>query len=617
VKRLAARITAALMSSVALGATVLAAQPPRPQRAELRLAADRTSYAPGGIARLVAVVDVQDGWHLQAHVPTFDYLIPTALRIEAPPGWTAARVEYPAPVRYRFAFAEELLDVYEGRVRILVEQPVPADAAPGEVALAATLRYQACDDRQCLPPVERRAETALVVGSAGEPANAELFAAQAGTAESAPIAPEAGAAARPAGRGLAAILLFGLIGGLILNAMPCVLPVLSLKVFGLVRSAGLGRREVTSGALATAAGILVSFWALAAAAIAAKAAGSAVGWGVQFQRPGFVAFLAIVILLFTLNLWGLFEIQLPGRLAIAAGGGQREGLGGHFASGLFATLMATPCSAPFLGTAVGFALAREAFEVLAVFTAIGVGMALPYLLLAVAPGAARWLPKPGAWMETLKGVMGFLLAGAMVWLLYVLGNQIAPERLALFEGVLLAVALATWLASRAPLGSAPRRLWGAAALVVAVGAIALAGGGSAPARGAAVEDDPGGIAWRAWDPAEAERLASAGTPVFLDITADWCVTCKVNERLILETPEVRSALARHGVVAMKGDWTHRDDAIADFLASHGRYGIPFYMVYRPGREPAVLPELITKDLVISALAAAASGAPPSRPTRGG
>lgn len=612
--RLGSRITAALISSVALGVTALAAQPPRVQRAELRLAADRTSYAPGTVARLVAVVDVQDGWHLQAHLPTFDYLIPTTLRIQAPEGWPEARVDYPAPIRYRFAFAEEPLDVYEGRVRIFVEQPLPAGAAPGEVALAATLRYQACDDRQCLPPVERRAEATLIVGAAGEPANAELFAAEAAAA---PSAPTADAAARPAGRGLAAILLFGLLGGLILNAMPCVLPVLSLKVFGLVRSAGLGRREVTSGALATAAGILVSFWALAAAAIAAKAAGSAVGWGVQFQRPGFVAFLAVVILLFTLNLWGLFEIQLPGRLAAAAGGGEREGLGGHFASGLFATLMATPCSAPFLGTAVGFALAREAFEVLAVFTAIGVGMALPYLLLAVAPGAARWLPKPGVWMETLKGVMGFLLAGAMIWLLYVLGNQVAPERLALFEGVLLAVGLATWLASRAPLGSAPRRLWGAAALAAALGAIALAGGGSAPVRGAAVEGDPGGIAWRAWDPAEAERLAAAGTPVFLDITADWCVTCKVNERLILETPEVRAALARHGVVAMKGDWTHRDDAIADFLASHGRYGIPFYMVYRPGREPNVLPELITKDLVISAFADAASGAPLSAPTRGG
>jgi suppressor for copper-sensitivity B len=604
--RLPRLAAALLLVGAASGPAALDAQRERPQRAELRLAADRTSYAPGETARLVAVVDIQDGWHLQAHRPTFDYLIPTVLRFELPGGWSEARIEYPAPIRYRFAFAEEELDVYEGRVRITAELDVPADAATGDYAVAATLRYQACDDRQCLPPVERRAEATLAVGAAGEPANAELFAA---APAGAPPSPEA--AARRAGRGLAMTLLFGLLGGLILNAMPCVLPVLSLKVFGLVRSAGFGRRQVTSGALATASGILISFWALAGAAIAAKAAGSAVGWGVQFQRPGFVAFLAVVILLFTLNLWGLFEIQLPGRLAAAAGGGEREGLGGHFATGLFATLMATPCSAPFLGTAVGFALAREAFEVIAVFTAIGVGMALPYLMLAVAPGAARWLPKPGAWMETLKGVMGFLLAGALVWLLYVLGNQVAPERLALVEGVLLAVGLATWLASRSPLGSAPRRAWGALALLAGAGAIALAAAAAAPAHATSVEGDPGGIAWRPWDAAEAERLAAAGTPVFLDITADWCVTCKVNERLVLETPEVRAALAAHGVVAMKGDWTHRDDAIGDFLASHGRYGIPFYMVYRPGREPDVLPELITREMVVGALADAAGGT--SRP----
>ncbi|HSM13407.1 MAG TPA: thioredoxin family protein, partial [Thermoanaerobaculia bacterium] len=362
------------------------------------------------------------------------------------------------------------------------------------------------------------------------------------------------------------------------------------------------------GALATSAGILFSFWVLAGTAIAAKAAGSAVGWGIQFQRPGFVAFLAVVILLFTLNLWGLFEIPLPARIAARLGGGEREGFAGHFVTGLFATLMATPCSAPFLGTAVGFALAQEALTVVAVFTAIAVGMALPYLLLAAAPGAARWLPRPGPWMDTLRGVMGFLLAGALIWLLYVLSQQIAPEQLALVEGAMLTVGLGVWLASRAPLGSVQRRAWSVIALLLAAGSVALAA--SAPANdgtGVVAAGDPGRIAWRAWDPGEAEALAAAGTPVLLDITADWCVTCKVNERLILETPEVRAALAEHGVVAMTADWTSRDDAIAEFLAAHGRYGIPFDRVYRPGREPIVLPELLTRDLVLQAIREAAAG----------
>jgi suppressor for copper-sensitivity B len=595
----------ALVAGLA-AASVLTAQPARIQKADLTLAADRASYAPGSVARLVAVVEIEPGWHVQAHVPTFDYLIATGLAVEVPAGWSASEVRYPEPDLARFAFAEEPLAVYAGRVRLFFDLAVPADAPAAAAKLRATLRYQACDDKSCLPPVERAAELRLEIGGAGAPIHADLFAA----GPAAPEPPRAGAAgAAPAGpRGLAVILLLGVVGGLILNAMPCVLPILSLKVFGLVRSAAGGRRHVRVGALATAAGILVSFWALAGAAIAAKAAGSAVGWGVQFQRPGFVAFLAAVILFFSLNLWGLFEIQLPGRLATAAGEGGREGVAGHFVSGLFATLMATPCSAPFLGTAVGFALAQRAPTVAAVFTAIGLGMALPYLVLAAAPDAARLLPRPGAWMETVKGVMGFLLAGALVWLLYVLANQIAPERLALVESALLASALGVWLASRARLGSTARRLWGGVAIALAAGAIALAAGAGPAVRQVEAAGDPGRIAWQDWDAAEAVRLAATGTPVLLDITADWCVTCKVNERLILETPEVRAALARYGVVPMKADWTRRNDAIGDFLASHGRYGIPFYMLYRPGREPRVLPELLTKDLVLAALEDAA--APP-------
>ena len=270
------------------------------------------------------------------------------------------------------------------------------------------------------------------------------------------------------------MLLLALVGGLILNAMPCVLPVLSLKVFGLVRSAGHGRSEVVRGALATAAGIIVSFLALAIAAIGAKAAGAAVGWGIQFQRPGFVAFLAVVVVLFCLNLWGLFEIPLPQRLARLGGigigtgvstgasgaSGPREGLAGHFFSGLFATLMATPCSAPFLGTAIGFALAQPAPVVFAIFAALGLGMALPYLLIAAAPGVARLLPRPGAWMETVRGVMGFLLAAAAVWLFYVLSSQVAPEQLAAIQLGLLGIALFTWIQHRVANGRALRGMAG-------------------------------------------------------------------------------------------------------------------------------------------------------------
>jgi suppressor for copper-sensitivity B len=321
---------------------------------------------------------------------------------------------------------------------------------------------------------------------------------------------------------------------------------------------------------------------------------------VQFQRPGFVAFLAVVVVLFCLNLWGLFEITLPWRVVQAAGAGRegREGVAGHFVTGLFATLMATPCSAPFLGTAVGFALAQPPATVVGVFTAIGVGMSLPYLLLAAWPGIARVLPRPGTWMETLRGTMGFLLAGTAVWLLYVLASQVSPQRLAAVELALLGLALLVWLWSRTAPGTGLRRAAATAVLAAAVAPVLLgaaAVGGEAPRS---VEPAAGLIAWEPFDRARAEALAAAGTAVFVDVTADWCFTCKVNERLVLETAEVAGAFAEHGIVPMKADWTTRDETIGAFLAEHGRYGIPFYLLYRPGREPHVFSELLTKDAVV-------------------
>ena len=331
-----------------------------------------------------------------------------------------------------------------------------------------------------------------------------------------------------------------------------------------------------------------------------KGTGHTVGWGVQFQQPVFVTFLTVVVLLFTLNLWGLFEIPLPAFAARLGGGKQAEGLAGHFGTGLFATLMATPCSAPFLGTAVGFALTQPATTVLGIFSAVGIGMALPYLALALTPRAVRLLPKPGAWMDGFRIVMGFLLAATAVWLLYVLSSQVSRERLAFVQLLLLAMAMGLWFRQRSR-RSLASGLLAALALAAALGAVALAQGGSRP-------DGPGLsskaerlIPWTEFDRAEAERLAAEGRLVFVDVTADWCFTCKVNERLVLETREVADAFERREVIAMKADWTNRNDAIADFLAAHGRYGIPFYLLYRPGQAPHRFSEVLTKDAVINAL----------------
>lgn len=613
-----------LQISCLFGALALAgslqAQIARPEKADFVLTSDRTAYEAGAPAQVAALVTIEQGWHVNSNKPTFDYLIPTELTLELPQGWPLAEVRYPQHEMQKFAFADEKLAVYDGDVVILARFEVPDSAKRGAVPIVARLRYQACNDSQCLPPVTTEAKLELQVGPGGEPRHEDLFseAAAAGTAgkgkEEGGAGPVAGAgadedgsaAAGAGGTSLAAMLLLAVLGGLILNAMPCVLPVLSLKVFGLVRSAGHGRREVVSGALATSAGILVSFLVLALAAIAARAAGAAVGWGVQFQRPGFVALLAVIVVLFSLNLWGLFEIPLPQRLARLGGTGPREGMAGHFFSGLFATLMATPCSAPFLGTAVGFALAQEAPVILGIFAAVGIGMALPYLLIAAAPGIARVFPRPGAWMETVRGVMGFLLAAAAVWLFYVLAAQVSPEQVAAIQLGLLALGLFTWLQHRVASGKGLRRVAaGGMVAAVAITLVAASSRGEAAGTRIAEQSNAKLIQWVAWDRAEAESLSSQGQMVFVDVTADWCFTCKVNERLVLETPEVAGAFEEHGVIPMKADWTNRNDEIAKFLAEHGRYGIPFYLLYRPGTQPHVFSELLTKESLVAAVQEAA------------
>ena len=591
----------ALMLGLALAGTLtpLGAQLARQEKASVALETSHTAFAPGQDAEILIVLEIDAGWHTNSHDPTYDYLIATEVEVDVPEGWESPDLVYPPGEMKSFAFAEEAISVYEGSVAIVARLGVPEAAAEGVVEVGVHLTYQACDDRSCLPPVTTTSTIELTIGDQGQ-ANPTAIALD---SEGGVTSEDPGAA----GPGIAWMLLLGLLGGLILNAMPCVLPVLSLKVFGMIKSAEQGRAEVVRGALATSAGILVSFWALALLAVLAKSGGNAVGWGIQFQEPLFVAALTIIVVLFCLNLWGIFEITLPGRVTTAAGTTTADGVAGHFTSGLFATLMATPCSAPFLGTAVGFGLSQSAPTILAIFTSVGIGMALPYLTLAVAPGAAKHLPKPGAWMTHVRVVMGFLLAGAAVWLLYVLSAQVSPERLAFFEIALLAMAMLVWWRQRGTTRAGSRAVVSLGVVASIVLAMVLVRGNEATAN-VPRETVDRLIDWSRFDRAEAERLAGDGRLVFVDVTADWCFTCKVNERLALETVEVADAFARHGVVAMKADWTNRDDAIAAFLADHGRYGIPFYLLYRPGEQPHLFGELITTGEIIGVLEAAASGA---------
>lgn len=402
------------------------------------------------------------------------------------------------------------------------------------------------------------------------------------------------------------MLALALAGGFILNFMPCVLPVLALKLLGTVDHAARGHGTVRAGFLASAAGIVVAFLALAAFAIGFRAAGVAVGWGLQFQQPIFLVAMAAILTVFTANVWGLFEIPLPA--ALTALGEGRAHLGSFFA-GVLATLLATPCTAPLLGTALGFALLSPPATALAIFGAMGIGLALPYLAVAAMPALALWLPKPGAWMIELKRVLGVALAATAIWLLWILAAE-SGTAVAIVCGVLLiAVVLAIgWIRP------AMARRVAVAALIAA--ALVVPNLVAPPSSSEA----PDGF-WRPFNESRIASLVAQGHTVFVDVTADWCLTCKVNAGFALAPTAVRQRLSASDVVAMRADWTRPNPAIARYLREFGRYGIPFNVVYGPrAPEGVVLPEILTPDSVLNGLARAGGATAPaaaSTAARGG
>ena len=454
-----------------------------------------------------------------------------------------------------------------------------------------------------------------------------------------------GAATDPATTDTSLVLALGLglLGGLILNLMPCVFPVIGLKVMGFA-SSGAGspaaRRQMKAAALAFVAGIVLSFWCLGGLMLALRAAGSAVGWGFQLQSPAFVAAMALLFVAVGLNFSGVFEMGLgltrlggaatTRRIDTAAGDSAPDepryveggSLAGAFGSGCLAVLVATPCTAPFMGSALGFTLSQPALEAMAVFTAIAVGMGLPYLLLGWFPAWIARLPRPGKWMQTLRELLAFPMYASAAWLAWVLAQQAGADALLRLLLAAVLVGLAAWAwgryatpaANRMPtaIGIAAASLASALMLLLALGdegrqagalpAQALDSSSGSPglssALSAALPDKP----WQAWSEQRVLDALAQGHPVFVDFTAAWCVTCQANKQLALERQPVIDAFVRSKVVTLRADWTQRDPAIAAALARHGRNGVPLYLVYHPGRaKPVVLPELLTAAIVIDAL----------------
>ncbi len=424
--------------------------------------------------------------------------------------------------------------------------------------------------------------------------------------------PTVASAARPApARGIFTFLLFGFLGGFILNLMPCVLPVISLKIFGFIQQAGQSRQKILRSGVAFSVGIFAWFIALALLLIALKGAGRDVTWGgLQFTNPYFVLVLSVIVLVFALNLFGVFEISLPQSITRSLlSTSERRDLLGSFFQGVFATVLATPCTAPFLGTALGFAFTQSAVIILAMFVAVAAGMSAPYLLLSAQPAWLRFVPKPGPWMLHLKQFMGFLLLATLLFLLYVLGAQRGLEGAIWASCFLLVISLACWMkgAFALPTASVAKR-----SLVVVLVLLLVIGGGvyfignkfQSTKVASANSQLPGD--WQAFTPERLQTELAQGRTVFVDFTAAWCLTCKFNEANVLESQDVREAFQRNGIVKLKADWTNGDPVITKLLKQFGRPGVPLYVLY-PGKneEPIVFPEVLTKGMILDKLETAA------------
>jgi len=443
--------------------------------------------------------------------------------------------------------------------------------------------------------------------SGGWPAVEEATAALVAPGSPAPAAPlvaspRAGSAAGLQGVPAAVFawaLLGALIGGLILNLMPCVFPILAIKVLGFAQQ-GRNRAAHRADGLAYTAGVVVSFLALGGLMLLLRAAGHQLGWGFQLQSPAVVALLAVLFVVIGLNLSGVFAFGtfVPSRMATYQA---RQPLLNAGLTGVLAVAVASPCTAPFMGAALGLAIALPAWQALAIFAAIGLGMALPYLAASWVPAVARALPRPGSWMDTFKKFMAFPMFGTAVWLLWVLGQQTGIDGAAALLALLVTLALVLWA-----LGQAGRARWITLVPALALAAFlvpglaphvvapmpALATAGSAPADGR----------WQPWSAERMDALLAQGQPVFVDFTAAWCVTCQYNKKNTLSKPEVLAALDAANVQTLRADWTRRDPAIGDAIQALGRSGVPVYLLQAPGQPPVVLAELLTVEEVTHALA---------------
>ena len=562
---------------------------------------------------------VPDNWHVNANVAADEFLKPSSIEIAAR-GIEFGEPKWPEPIKeYNEVLEFENL-VFKGHFQIKIPVKAVADGYDS-LTTNATFHYQACDNSICLAPasvdirIGRNAGSlkkndkgngAGLNGSAGDAQALNNAAGSDGSAGQGGLAGKEGAAA------VALLLFFAFIGGIILNLMPCVLPVLSLKLFSLIKQAGQSRSRLVALGISTTAGILASFWALAGIVAAIKAGGGAAGWGMQFQSAGFIAFMVVILTAFAMSFLGVFEVWLPGSATTRMdAAGHKAGLVGAFFTGALLVLLSTPCSAPFLGTAMGFAFTASTPVLFLFFTAAGLGLALPYLVVCAFPAMLKVFPKPGPWMVKLQKAMGVLLLATVAWLLWIVNQQAGNTGVALFLGIVLVSGVFSFIIGKfAPPGVAFWREAGAFAVAIAI----LAGGWfafAAPQYEKVLSDrfnarmaqqvlEDG---WYRYSPQFVAEFAKAGRTIFIDATADWCLTCKANEAAVLSDPALLQKLDSAGVVRMKADWTRETPEVNELLYSMGKSGVPAYAIYPKGDKSrqVVLPELLTSGLILEAI----------------
>lgn len=588
----------------------------------IRPSLSTSDFAAGSKFDFVVEVEVAKGYFLYARTPGAKDATGFDLFVERTPQIYFNEPVYPEPAS-REVKGSGKIPVYAGTFTVRVSGEVEETPEKQPLRFGGVVVAQACNDEGVCFPAEavkfHHVTGTAEQGSITPPVNGSATPAvpPVATGESSSVVPPATvgkAVATGAPTTLAGLLAFAFLGGLILNIMPCVLPVISIKVLSFVQQSQEEPGRVFRLGITFCAGIMASFWALALMIIVLKSAGAQLGWGFQFQQPGFVIVMMSLMFTFALSLLGVFEITLPGAAMTSLSTAEtHEGYPGAFMKGVLGTILATPCTAPFLGPALGVAFASTNAQLFTVFTFVGLGMASPFFLLTWKPAWLRYLPKPGNWMVHFKQLMGFLLMGTVVWMLYVLGHQIGPDGIVWSVAFLGFLAIACWiLGLQTPLTSAPRRMvaWVVAVCFACSGwwvayvhksgikelqqayLASLACECELDAPIIAVNEWAMKIPWQKWHQGRAENLARQGYTVYVDYTAVWCATCLANKMATLETEEVRTLMRDHCVIPLKADFTSEDPAILADLQHFQRSGVPLNVIFPAGNPdgPIVMPE---------------------------